>query len=57
LDGNPRVLSIYLSSAMLNDFVVLHKLLSFLTQIDQFGPKTKKKKKKKSKKIIHPIGT
>jgi len=56
LDGNPRVLTICLPSAMLNDFVVLHKLLSFLRQIDQFGPKTKRKKKE-SKKIMHPVGT
>jgi hypothetical protein len=27
---------------MLNDFVVLHKLLSFLRQIDQFGPPPQK---------------
>ncbi len=47
LDGNPRVLTICLSGAMLNDFVVLHKLQSFLRQIDQFGPKTKTKKKQK----------
>jgi hypothetical protein len=36
---------------MLNDFVVLHKLLSFLRQIDQFDPKTKTKKKKKVRKF------
>jgi hypothetical protein len=56
LDGNPRVLTICLSSAMHNDFVVLHKLLSFLRQIDQFGPKTKTKKEE-SNKVMHPIGT